>query len=94
MTAIETQINQIREHSAKRRPFMNFGDEPIPMCAGCGAVRVDEKGKRCAPCVRVLANQQKADAEHAQAMRQLKLICFGIIAFLIFAGASWVWLAN
>lgn len=94
MTTTKPQISQIREHSAKRRPFMNFGDELVPMCAGCGAVRVDEKGKRCAPCVRVLVNQQKADAEHAQAMRQLKFLCVGILVFLAMAGASWVWLAN
>lgn len=92
MNAIETPSSLLRERAAQTT-FMKFGTQ-IPMCAGCLAVRVDEKGERCLPCVRVLVNQQKAQADRDQAVRQLKLICFGIIAFLACAAASWVWLAN
>lgn len=90
MSTIESRISEIRQN-ATQQTFMRFGTV-IPMCKSCGAVRVEDKDSVCIPCVRKIATVQQAEADRRQAMRQLKLVCCGIITFLVVAAGAWFWL--
>ena len=90
MSTIESRISEIRQN-ATQQTFMRFGTV-IPMCKSCGAVRVEDKDDVCIPCVRKIANIERYKADQQQAARQLKLICCGIITFLVITAGAWFWL--